>query len=85
MFLPESIARLFSIFITVLQIVTISSSVVTKFPEIKTLTSTRFTPEQPGLQNKTLNYTISLAGGIIPIKNKIVFDTGAIKKAINYF
>ena len=32
----------------------------------------------------TLNYTISLAGGIIPIKNKIVFDTGAIKKAINY-
>jgi hypothetical protein len=33
----------------------------------------------------TLNYTLSLAGGIIPIKNKITFDTGAIKKAINYF
>jgi hypothetical protein len=33
----------------------------------------------------TLNYTISLVGGIIPIKQKITFDTGAIKKAINYF
>ena len=33
----------------------------------------------------TISYTISLAGGIIPIKNKITFDTGSIKKAINYF
>jgi hypothetical protein len=33
----------------------------------------------------TINYTISLAGGIIPIKNKIVFDTSVIQKAINYF
>lgn len=33
----------------------------------------------------TLNYTISLAGGIIPIKSKITFDTGSIQKAINYF
>lgn len=33
----------------------------------------------------TINYTISLAGGIIPIKSKITFDTGSIKKAINYF
>jgi hypothetical protein len=33
----------------------------------------------------TISYTISLAGGIIPIKNKITFDTGTIKKAINYF
>ena len=33
----------------------------------------------------TLNYTISLVGGIIPIKSKITFDTGAIKKAISYF
>lgn len=33
----------------------------------------------------TLNYTISLAGGIIPIKSKITFDTGSIKKAISYF
>ena len=33
----------------------------------------------------TLNYTISLAGGIIPIKSKITFDTGTIKKAISYF
>lgn len=33
----------------------------------------------------TISYTISLAGGIIPIKNKITFDTGVLKKAINYF
>ena len=33
----------------------------------------------------TINYTISLAGGIIPIKSKITFDTGSIKKAISYF
>lgn len=33
----------------------------------------------------TLNYTISLAGGVIPIKNKIVFDTASLQKAINYF
>lgn len=32
----------------------------------------------------TLNYTISLAGGILPIKSKITFDTGSIQKAINY-
>lgn len=33
----------------------------------------------------TISYTISLAGGILPIKQKIVFDTGIIQKAINYF
>jgi hypothetical protein len=33
----------------------------------------------------TISYTISLAGGIIPIKNKITFDTGVIQKVINYF
>lgn len=33
----------------------------------------------------TLSYTISLVGGIIPIKSKITFDTGTIKKAISYF
>ena len=58
MFLPESIAGLFLIFITVLQIVTISSSVVTDFPENQTLTSTFFTPVQAGLQNKTLGDTV---------------------------
>jgi hypothetical protein len=33
----------------------------------------------------TINYTISLAGGIIPIRSKITFDTGVLKKGINYF
>jgi len=33
----------------------------------------------------TINYTISLVGGIIPIKNKITFDTAIIQKATNYF
>jgi hypothetical protein len=33
----------------------------------------------------TINYTISLAGGIIPIRSKITFDTAVIKKGINYF
>jgi hypothetical protein len=33
----------------------------------------------------TINYTISLAGGIIPIKSRITFDTSVVKKAINYF
>lgn len=33
----------------------------------------------------TLNYTLSLVGGILPIKQKITFDTGTIKKAISYF
>jgi hypothetical protein len=33
----------------------------------------------------TINYTISLVGGIIPIRSKITFDTGSIQKAINYF
>lgn len=32
-----------------------------------------------------LNYTISLAGGILPLQQSITFDTGAIKKAINWF
>ena len=58
MFLPKCIARWFLIFISVLQIVTISSSVVTDFPENQTLTSTFFTPVQAGLQNKTLGDTV---------------------------
>ena len=33
----------------------------------------------------TMNYTISLAGGIIPIKNKLTFDTAVVKKVINWF
>ena len=33
----------------------------------------------------TLNYTISLAGGILPIKQKITFNTAIIQKAINWF
>ena len=33
----------------------------------------------------TLNYTISLAGGILPIKQKITFDTAVVQKAINWF
>ena len=32
----------------------------------------------------TITYTISLAGGIIPIKNKITFDTGVIQKITNW-
>lgn len=33
----------------------------------------------------TLKYTISLAGGILPLQQSMTFDTGAIKKAINWF
>lgn len=32
-----------------------------------------------------LNYTISLAGGVLPIRQTLKFDTGSIKKAINWF
>ena len=32
----------------------------------------------------TMNYTISLVGGVVPIKNKITFDTGIIQKAVNW-
>jgi hypothetical protein len=32
-----------------------------------------------------LEYTISLVGGILPLQQSITFDTGAIKKAINWF
>ena len=33
----------------------------------------------------TISYTISLVGGIIPIKSQMTFDTGVIEKTINYF
>lgn len=32
----------------------------------------------------TLNYTIGLTGGIIPIKNKVTFDTSALKPFVNW-
>jgi len=32
-----------------------------------------------------LTYTISLAGGILPISQSMTFDTGSIKKAISWF
>jgi hypothetical protein len=32
----------------------------------------------------SINYTISLAGGIIPIKNKITLDTAALKPIFNW-
>lgn len=31
-----------------------------------------------------LNYTISLAGGILPIRQTLTFDTGVIQKVINW-
>ena len=66
-----------------------SGSVLVKIPIIVNGLSSFLSIMDAVTNNKwpklTLNYTISLAGGIIPIKNKIVFDTGAIKKAINYF
>ena len=33
----------------------------------------------------TLNYTIALAGGILPIKDKLTFDTGSIQRAVNRY
>ena len=33
----------------------------------------------------TLNYTIALLGGVLPIKDKITFDTGSIQRAVNRF
>lgn len=33
----------------------------------------------------TLKYTISLAGGILPLQQSMTFDTGAIKKVYNWF
>jgi uncharacterized membrane protein YedE/YeeE len=40
-------------------------------------------------QNKwpkfTINYTIGLVGGILPVQSKIEFDSAVIKKAISYF
>jgi hypothetical protein len=66
-----------------------SGSVLVKIPIIVNGLSSFLSVMDAVTQNKwpklTLNYTISLAGGIIPIKSRIVFDTGAIKKAINYF
>jgi hypothetical protein len=32
----------------------------------------------------TLTYTISIAGGLIPIKDKITFDTAVIKRAVDF-
>jgi hypothetical protein len=32
----------------------------------------------------TLNYTISIAGGLIPIKDKITFDTAVIRRAVDF-
>jgi hypothetical protein len=32
----------------------------------------------------TLNYTIAIAGGLIPIKDKITFDTAVIKRAVDF-
>jgi hypothetical protein len=32
----------------------------------------------------TLTYTISVAGGLIPIKDKITFDTAVIKRAVDF-
>lgn len=32
----------------------------------------------------TMNYTISMVGGVVPIKNKITFDTSVIQRAINW-
>lgn len=32
----------------------------------------------------TMNYTISIAGGIIPIKNKITVDTSVLSKAVSW-
>lgn len=33
----------------------------------------------------TLNYTIALVGGILPIKDKLTFDTGVISRAIKQY
>ena len=32
----------------------------------------------------TLTYTISVAGGLIPIKDKITFDTAVVKRAVEF-
>ena len=32
----------------------------------------------------TLTYTISIAGGLIPIKDKLTFDTAVIKRAVDF-
>lgn len=32
----------------------------------------------------TLNYTIAIAGGLIPIKNKITFDTAVVKRVVDF-
>jgi hypothetical protein len=32
----------------------------------------------------TLTYTIAIAGGLIPIKDKITFDTAVIKRAVDF-
>jgi len=32
----------------------------------------------------TLHYTISIAGGLIPIKDKLTFDTAVIKRAVDF-
>jgi len=32
----------------------------------------------------TLTYTISVAGGLIPIKDKLTFDTAVIKRAVDF-
>lgn len=32
----------------------------------------------------TLNYTIAIAGGLLPIRDKITFDTAVIKRAVNF-
>lgn len=32
----------------------------------------------------TLNYTIAIAGGLIPIKDKITFDTAVIKRVVDF-
>ena len=32
----------------------------------------------------TLNYTIAIAGGLSPIKDKITFDTAVIKRAVDF-
>jgi len=32
----------------------------------------------------TLHYTISIAGGLIPIKDKLTFDTAVIRRAVDF-
>jgi hypothetical protein len=32
----------------------------------------------------TLSYTITIAGGLLPIRDKITFDTAVLSKAVNF-